>query len=102
VLPEILVQAGNSSTCLDFSITQSVYGMQEHASLYYVGMSTVKKSTFHLCHIHLSVHSFTHIIMTSSGSIFVKFYIGALFNICEESWNLINIGQKYWALHMKV
>jgi len=39
--------------------------------------------------------------MTSSGCIFVKFDVGVFFNICEEKWNLINIGQKYWALHMK-
>jgi hypothetical protein len=39
--------------------------------------------------------------MTSSGCIFVKFDVGAFFNVCDENWNLINIGQKYWALHMK-
>jgi hypothetical protein len=39
--------------------------------------------------------------MTSSGCIFVKFDVGPFFNIREQNWNLINIGQKYWALHMK-
>jgi hypothetical protein len=32
---EILVQVGNSSSGLDFSITQSLCGMQEHACVYY-------------------------------------------------------------------
>jgi len=57
MLHEILLQVGNSSTGLDFSITQSMCGMQEHGCVYSVGMSTVKKSTFHLCHVHLPVYS---------------------------------------------
>jgi len=57
MLHEILVQVGTSSTGLDFSITQSPCGMQEHGCVYSVGMSTVKKSTFQLCHAHLSVYS---------------------------------------------
>jgi len=44
---EILLQVLISALC----------GMQEHGCLYSVGMSTVKKSTFHLCHVHLSVYS---------------------------------------------
>ena len=55
----------------------------------------VKKSTFHLGHVHPSIHLFTHISIVSSGYIFVKFYKGAFFNICEDKWNLINIVQKY-------
>jgi hypothetical protein len=43
-----------------------------------------------------SICLLTCISMTSSGCIFVKFDVGAFFNICDENWNLINIGQKYW------
>jgi hypothetical protein len=45
---------------LDFSVTQSLCGMQEHACVYSVGMSTVKKSTFHLSHVHLSIDTYQH------------------------------------------
>jgi len=31
----------------------------------------------------------------------MKFDIGDLFNISEENRNLMNVRQKYWALHMK-
>jgi len=31
----------------------------------------------------------------------MNFDMGDLFNICEENLNLMNVGQKYWALHMK-
>ena len=57
MLHEILVQVGNSSIGLDFGITQLMCGMQEHACVYPVGITTVKKSTFHLCHVRLSVYS---------------------------------------------
>jgi hypothetical protein len=39
--------------------------------------------------------------MASSGCIFMTFDIGDMFNICEENWNLMNVGQKYWAIYMK-
>jgi hypothetical protein len=56
MLLETLVQVGNPSKGLNFSVTQSLWGMQEHACVYSVGMSTVKKSTYRLCHVHLSVY----------------------------------------------
>jgi len=41
MLLEILVQVGNSSSAgHDFSITQSLFGMQEHVCVYSLGMST--------------------------------------------------------------
>jgi len=57
MLLEMLVEVGNPSTGLDFIITQSLCGMQKHGCVYSVGMSTIKKSTFQLCHVHLSVYS---------------------------------------------
>jgi hypothetical protein len=57
MLHEMLVQVGNPSTGLDFSITQSLCGMQEYACVYSIDMSTIKKSELHLCHVHLSVYS---------------------------------------------
>jgi len=61
MLLEILVQVGNSSIGLDFGITQSLCGMQEHGCVYSVGMSTVKKSTFtFVMFICLSIHTYQH------------------------------------------
>ena len=56
MLLEMIVQVGNSSG-LYFSITQSLCGMQEHACVCSLDMSIVKKSTFHLRHVHPSVYS---------------------------------------------
>ena len=94
MLLEMLVQVGNFSG-LYFSITQSLCGLQEHACVYSLDMSTVK--TKHISPSSCpSICLFSLISMTFSGYIFVKYDIGAFFNICEENWNLINIGQKYW------
>jgi hypothetical protein len=62
-------------------------------------VQVVKKSTFHLRHVHPSFYS--HISAWIPLGVFcVKFDIGAFFNICEEKWKLLNIRQKYWAIHM--
>jgi hypothetical protein len=68
MLPEILVKAGNCSSSLDFSITQPLCGMQNHACVYSLGMSTqLGKAHFTFMSILLSIH------MYQCGSLWMYF-----------------------------
>ena len=81
MLLEILVQVGKSSTGLDFSITVTVRDARTCRSLICRHVHSKEK---HISPLSCpSICLFKRISVTSSGCIFVKFDVGAFFNICE-------------------
>jgi len=61
MLLEILVQVGNSSTGLDFGITQSLCGMLEYGCVYSEAFPQLRKAHFtFVMSIYLSIHTYQH------------------------------------------